>query len=48
MHGMTRRDKTIKRGWRADRVALAECRGRHAALAAWARGTVKTLKREKP
>jgi hypothetical protein len=30
-------------GWRADRVALAECRGRHAALAAWARGTVEIL-----
>lgn len=29
--------------WRADRVALAECRGRHATLVAWTRSTVQTL-----
>jgi hypothetical protein len=30
--------------WRRDRAALAACRGRHGALAAWARGATTAIK----
>lgn len=33
--------------WRADRVALAACRGRHAALVEWVRGTTEALNGER-
>lgn len=33
--------------WRSDRVALAACRGRHAALVDWVRGTTAALNGER-
>jgi len=33
----------VETHWRRDRAALAACRGRHGALAAWARGAVAAI-----